>query len=208
MNREFSCAGIFQILDLMPIVICYGGFVIPPECGDFAGLTVDEFLAVADSVLAGYAIVGDYGSTYSGVNFTATCLNELYDNCDLVFELSPIPIPHVEDPDAESRMDELMPTEQILPTEFEVTGIVPNPLLGSTTISFALPTSGKVTVEIYDIQGRSVNALLGHQLPAGYHGVVWNGKDVHGSKVASGVYFCRVRFADEPEIMKKLIKLQ
>ncbi|MFH1219018.1 MAG: FlgD immunoglobulin-like domain containing protein [Candidatus Eisenbacteria bacterium] len=100
------------------------------------------------------------------------------------------------------------PMERALPTEFGVTGIVPNPLSGSTTISFAMPTSGKTTVDIYDMLGRKVTALLSQDVDAGYHAVVWNGTDARGNAVAPGVYFCKVGFMDQAPIMRKLVKLQ
>ncbi|MFZ1947496.1 MAG: FlgD immunoglobulin-like domain containing protein, partial [bacterium] len=93
------------------------------------------------------------------------------------------------------------------PTEFAVTGIVPNPLSGSTAVSFALPTTGRTAVDVYDMLGRKVTALLSQEVPAGYHTVVWNGTDAQGNTVAPGVYFCRIGFAGQEPIMSKLVKL-
>lgn len=60
-----------------------------------------------------------------------------------------------------------------------------------------------VTVEIYNIQGRLVRVFdLGMQ-PAGSYvtkdrAVYWNGKNEAGERVASGVYFYRLK-AEHPE---------
>jgi hypothetical protein len=96
-----------------------------------------------------------------------------------------------------------MPMAGALPTVFAVTGVVPNPLAGSTTISFAMPNQGKLTVNVYDMLGRRVANLADDDMPAGHYSVVWN-----SSSVAPGMYFCRVSFGDDQPIMKKLIKLQ
>jgi hypothetical protein len=84
--------------------------------------------------------------------------------------------------------------------------IQPNPLQGSTTIELDLPSSGDVQVAIYDIQGRKVSTVFDGHKEAGYYSAVWNGDDMQGSAVASGVYFCRVRIGASPAIMEKLIK--
>ena len=41
---------------------------------------------------------------------------------------------------------------------------------------------------IYDAAGRMVRSLVNGSMPSGLHDVVWDGKDVHGRNVASGLY--------------------
>jgi hypothetical protein len=82
----------------------------------------------------------------------------------------------------------------------------PNPLSGSTTISYALPAGGDVSVEIYDIQGRKVAALAGGHHEAGYHRVTWDGNDARNRPAVSGVYFCRLTCDGRPSILEKLVK--
>ena len=45
---------------------------------------------------------------------------------------------------------------------------------------------------IFDINGREVVELIDRQLTAGYHHVIWNGKDKLGIQVSSGIYFYRI----------------
>lgn len=67
---------------------------------------------------------------------------------------------------------------------------VPNPApRGATTIAFALPVAGRVTVGIYDVAGRRIARLVDGELPAGAHQVAWDGKDESGRSVPGGVYF-------------------
>ena len=64
----------------------------------------------------------------------------------------------------------------------------PNPFNPSTTIRFGLPEAQNVSIEIYNSLGERVRTLLNETKGAGYHDVVWNGKDASGRQVSSGIY--------------------
>lgn len=81
-----------------------------------------------------------------------------------------------------------------LPAATYLQGNAPNPFNPMTTISFGLPAGSRVTLLIYDLQGRVVRRLLGDELlPAGVHEMRWDGRDDGGREVASGVYLYRLR---------------
>ena len=69
----------------------------------------------------------------------------------------------------------------------------PNPFNPSTNIRFAVPKTAKVTLEVYDIQGRLVKTLVDSQVyqPGNYQ-ATWNATDALGGKAASGIYFARL----------------
>jgi hypothetical protein len=69
----------------------------------------------------------------------------------------------------------------------------PNPFNPSTTVAFSLAQTVDVSLAIYDVTGRLVRTLVNESRPAGNHKVTWNGLDDLGSRVASGVYFYRMR---------------
>ncbi len=73
----------------------------------------------------------------------------------------------------------------------------PNPFNPMTRLSFEIPTSGRVLLEIYDVKGRLISQLKDETLSAGSHEVVWNGLDRTNGAVASGVYFSRLTFGQE-----------
>jgi hypothetical protein len=69
------------------------------------------------------------------------------------------------------------------PTTFAVTGAYPNPFNPSTSISFTLPEASRVTLNVYDVNGRQVASLVNGTLNAGSHKVTFD-----GSSLSSGVY--------------------
>ncbi|MFZ1946428.1 MAG: FlgD immunoglobulin-like domain containing protein, partial [bacterium] len=207
LNREFSCAGYFEAYGYPLGEGCFGNFVVPPECLKFAGLTVDQFLAVADRAVAGdKSSLLPYGYSYFRLWSTAQYLNALYGQCN-GYGGQVAAMPPLDDAGDEMVADEA-PEEsaEALPAVFSMTG-QPNPLRGSVTISLALPAEGDVSLDVYDIQGRVVRTLIREHRAAGYHSVTWNGTDSYGSQVVAGVYFCRVQVNGRVMAMEKLMKL-
>ena len=76
--------------------------------------------------------------------------------------------------------------EQI-PKDYALDQNYPNPFNPVTTIKFALPKSSPVKLVIYDITGREVAVLVNGSLPAGYHSVQWDARNV-----PSGMYIYRI----------------
>ena len=68
----------------------------------------------------------------------------------------------------------------------------PNPFNPRTTIQFALPSSGRTRVSIFDVAGRHIKTLVDEDLPAQTHRVIWTGEDDNGRGVAAGIYFYMV----------------
>jgi len=79
-----------------------------------------------------------------------------------------------------------------LPTDFGISNNYPNPFNPSTTINYALPSAGQVTIKVYNSLGQEVRTLVDAFQEAGYKSVVWDGKNHTGSPVASGTYVYRV----------------
>jgi hypothetical protein len=81
----------------------------------------------------------------------------------------------------------------------------PNPFNPSTTIAFDMATSGRVSIEIYNIKGQKVRTLVNGYITSGEHTVVWNGNDDAGRPTASGVYFYRMQTESFSSIRKMLL---
>jgi flagellar hook assembly protein FlgD len=79
-----------------------------------------------------------------------------------------------------------------------------NPCSGD--VSFRVATPGAVArakLQVFDLSGRLVRTLLDGRLD-GPRDIHWNGRDAHGSSVASGIYFVRL-FADGDRVHRKLV---
>jgi hypothetical protein len=72
----------------------------------------------------------------------------------------------------------------------------PNPFNPATTINYQIPVGCNVNLQIFDVNGRSVVALVDEFESEGVHAATWNGKDSLGKMVASGIYFYRIKAGD------------
>jgi hypothetical protein len=102
--------------------------------------------------------------------------------------------------ESEAKASEVAKSEVV--TSYELAQNYPNPFWSeatsrfagnpSTTISFALPEAGKVTVSIYSEIGQLVRTLVDREMAAGRQQLSWNGRNQSGIAVAAGVYFYRM----------------
>ncbi|MDZ7363863.1 MAG: T9SS type A sorting domain-containing protein [candidate division KSB1 bacterium] len=76
---------------------------------------------------------------------------------------------------------------EILPTEFSLSQNYPNPFNPSTVISFQLPVSRHVTLQVFDVTGREVATLVEGRLETGSHNVTFAPRELAG-----GIYFYRL----------------
>lgn len=93
----------------------------------------------------------------------------------------------------------------VIPGQYALSQNYPNPFNANTQISFALPKSGKTTLEVFNILGQKVNTLVNEYMTAGYKIVNWDGRDERGSEVASGIYFYRLRSQDYLQTKRALL---
>lgn len=71
----------------------------------------------------------------------------------------------------------------------------PQPARGAARFRLALPTSGRVRAEVFDVSGRRVASVWEGVLTAGAHALTWDGRS--GAEAATaGVRFLRVRTQD------------
>jgi hypothetical protein len=84
----------------------------------------------------------------------------------------------------------------------------PNPFTRRADIRFRLASRGKVRLQIYDVSGRLVRALVDEALAAGEHAVVWDGLDAGGRQAESGVYWMQMETHDGYRSCKNIITLR
>ncbi len=94
------------------------------------------------------------------------------------------------------------------PSRFELAQNYPNPFNPSTTITWQLPgdVSGRVILVIYDLLGREICTLRNETAQPGYFSAIWDGRDMRGEPVGSGLYFSVLQ-AGSYRATRKMIKL-
>ena len=87
-----------------------------------------------------------------------------------------------------------------LPENFTLKQNFPNPFNPSTTIEFALPQSGYVSLKIYNTLGQEIETLISKEMNIGNYKITWN-----ASHLSSGVYFCKLSTGTLSQTKKLLL---
>ena len=91
------------------------------------------------------------------------------------------------------------------PLDFALHQNYPNPFNPTTTIRYDLKARSKVALTIYNALGQEVRNLVSDTQNAGRYQVQWDGRDNTGGKVASGIYFYRLRAGDFVQFHKMVL---
>lgn len=80
----------------------------------------------------------------------------------------------------------------------------PNPFNPETRISFQLPKACHVRLSVYNNLGQLIYVLYEGELGTGIHSKIWNGLDMAGKQVTSGVYLYKLETEEFIEVKKML----
>jgi hypothetical protein len=83
----------------------------------------------------------------------------------------------------------------------------PNPFNPETEIRFQILEDAFVVLKIYNTLGQEICVLADRNYEAGFHNVLWDGKDINGNYVTSGIYIYTIQ-AGEFQDVKKMILLR
>lgn len=86
---------------------------------------------------------------------------------------------------------------------FSLSQNYPNPFNPTTEIQYALPSSARITIKVYNILGQLVRTLVDAEQNAGLHTTTWNGTNETGETVSSGVYVLRLE-AEGASLSRKM----
>jgi hypothetical protein len=89
-----------------------------------------------------------------------------------------------------------------VPSGIELIQNYPNPFNPQTTIRFAIPASGHVSLKVFDVLGNEVRVLVDEYRPAGYYDVLLEAGDL-----PSGLYLYRLQSAGNT-VTRKLTVLK
>ena len=78
----------------------------------------------------------------------------------------------------------------------------PNPFSNQITMGFNLKRDMNFKINIFDLLGRRVNMIEKKEVSSGRIFINWDGKDLNGKQLSSGVYFAMPISSDEVEPIK------
>ena len=78
------------------------------------------------------------------------------------------------------------------PATFSLAHARPNPFNPSTTIAYEVPKQTHITLTVYNLLGQEVVRLVDQVQAAGRYEAVWNGTNITGAGVSSGIYLYRI----------------
>ena len=87
-----------------------------------------------------------------------------------------------------------------LPKEFALMQNFPNPFNPTTTIRFAVPVAGMVSLKVYNVLGQEVATLVQGERPAGTYDAM-----LDASRLASGLYLYRLTAGTFSQVKKMLL---
>ena len=81
----------------------------------------------------------------------------------------------------------------------------PNPFSDQTAISYQLPKSGQVKLNVYNIAGQKVKTLVDEAQQAGSYTIKWDRHDNKGRQVSAGVYIYHLSIGDQTQTRKMIV---
>lgn len=82
------------------------------------------------------------------------------------------------------------------PQSYSLNQNFPNPFNPSTVITYQLPQSAEVSIQVYNALGQLIKTLISEEQSAGSHSVVWDGFDEKGRAVPSGIFMYTIQSKD------------
>ena len=87
-----------------------------------------------------------------------------------------------------------------VPDKFDLFQNYPNPFNPTTSMKYAIPVAGIVSLKVFDVLGREIATVANGYHDPGYYSVNWNAIDKKGDLVASGVYYLKMEVRDQKGI--------
>ncbi len=92
-----------------------------------------------------------------------------------------------------------------LPEKFYISQNYPNPFNPVTHIDYTLRQKNRVELTVYNLLGEKIVTLVDLDQNAGSYQVTWDGTNLHGGQVASGVYLYKIVTGDFVDMKKMLL---
>ena len=97
--------------------------------------------------------------------------------------------------------------DENLPCKLQLHQNYPNPFNPSTQISWSLSTSSSIRLEVFNLKGELINTLVSGVRNEGQPSSTWDGTDLRGHSVESGIYLYRL-ISDSEIISRSMLLLR
>ncbi|NOY77264.1 MAG: T9SS type A sorting domain-containing protein, partial [Calditrichaeota bacterium] len=169
------------------------GFAVTDENGLYAIVNLPAGHYRIFGIRPGYWQGADGDTTTSDSLDATVGSGESYDNANIT--MSEVSLTGVDDAG-----------NGVLPSRYVLNQNYPNPFNPETTISYAIPKSGWVTVNVYNLLGQKIVTLENSHRAAGVYTLHWNGRDAFGEQVSSGIYLVQIQVKDKQGVAFQRVK--
>ena len=97
------------------------------------------------------------------------------------------------------------PSNPMIPENITLEQNYPNPFNPTTQIPFTVPIPAHIQISIYNLLGQKVATLADQWYSMGQFHVKWDGRDLHGNPLGSGMYFYSLESTDFRQTKKLLL---
>lgn len=92
-----------------------------------------------------------------------------------------------------------------MPVKFELNQNYPNPMFTATMIPFKINTPEIIEIQIFNLLGQHVKAMVQDKFMPGTYQLTWDGKDNFNKGVPGGIYFYQIKSSDFVQARKLVI---
>ncbi len=185
--RVPSCLGQGMVLDLRKLITTQtlqDTFVLSIQHGE-GGIPIDlSWPVINNPLIKGLIMQDGLGGIYFSINMLAS-QSVVIDNANITTVY------------IYSSTGTNIKQEGKTPQKFTLEQNYPNPFNPSTTIKFSITSPSVIDLIIFDIMGRKVKTLITDQINIGKYSIEWDGMDVNGLSIASGIYTIRLNAKTE-----------
>lgn len=118
---------------------------------------------------------------------------------------NPFEIPPAAHPEPDTHECKIEIHDLIKLNDYSLFPNYPNPFNQKTKICYQINKSGHAKLSIFNISGQLVRTLVDSQQAAGYHEIVWDGKDSNDEDIASGLYIYCLDYSNKKLLGKALL---
>ena len=79
-----------------------------------------------------------------------------------------------------------------IPLETKLFAAFPNPFNPATNLRYSMKEAGDVRIDVFNVKGQILKTYHNSHNQPGYYQVSWDGRDLNGRPVSTGVYFYRM----------------